>query len=49
MVDILMLESKFIGKLKDQLQVVFLYVDKNYRDKRLGNKLMDFAKNKAKK
>lgn len=47
MVGIAVLESKFIGKEKDQLQLVFLHVDKYYRDKGMGNKLVEYVKNKA--
>ncbi len=49
MIGIIVLESKFIGKDKDQLQVVFLHVDNYYRNKGLGNKLIEVVKNKAKK
>ncbi|MFO7796188.1 MAG: GNAT family N-acetyltransferase [Promethearchaeati archaeon] len=48
LIGVVALESKFIGKNEDQLQVVFLHVDQKYRDKGLGQKLMEKAKLKAK-
>ena len=42
------LESKFIGKNKDQLQLKFLQVSHDYRGKGLGRKLFEKAADKAK-
>ena len=41
------LESKYIGKKKDQLQLKFLHVDRSYRKKGLGKVLFDKAVEKA--
>ena len=49
LVGIIALGCEFIGSRKDQLQMVFLHVDHNYRDKGLGTKLMNFVIKKAKK
>ena len=48
LIGIIALESRFIGKNEDQLQLVFLHIDQKYRDKGLGHLLMDKAKLKAK-
>jgi len=42
------LESKFIGKNKDQLQLALLHVSNKYRKMGIGKKLLDLARNKAK-
>jgi len=47
-VGVVALECKFIGSNNDQLQVVFLHIDKNYRKKGYGKILMNQAKEKAK-
>ncbi len=47
MVGLISLECKFIGSANNQLQVVFLHVDKNYRKKGFGRKLMDKVKERA--
>jgi N-acetylglutamate synthase-like GNAT family acetyltransferase len=47
-VGIVALECKFIGSNNDQLQVVFLHIDKNYRKKGYGKILMNQAKERAK-
>jgi predicted N-acetyltransferase YhbS len=49
MIGIMALDCDFIGKKKDQLQMAFLHVDKNYRNRGIGEKLMSKAKEKAKK
>jgi N-acetylglutamate synthase-like GNAT family acetyltransferase len=41
------LESKFIGKKKDQLQLYLLYVSKVYRKCGVGKKLMQMSMDKA--
>ena len=41
------LECNFIGRNNDQLQVVFLHIDKNYRKKGYGKILMNKAKERA--
>ena len=38
------LESKFIGESKDQLQLKFLHVSSAYRNKGLGTRLFELAK-----
>jgi predicted N-acetyltransferase YhbS len=43
------LESKFIGKKRDQLQLYFLHVDTHYRRMGIGEKLLGKAMVKAKK
>jgi len=47
-VGVVALECKFIGSNNDQLQVVFLHIDKNYRKKGYGKILMNKAKERAK-
>lgn len=49
LIGIIALESNFIGSGKDQLQVPFLHIDANYRDKGLGTKLMNLVKKRAKR
>ena len=41
------LESKFIGKRKDQLQLKFLHVSRGYRKNGLGAKLFELARSTA--
>ncbi len=48
MIGFVALENEFIGKNRDQLQLVFLYVSKNFRRKGIGTELLDLAKRKAK-
>jgi GNAT superfamily N-acetyltransferase len=43
------LESRFIGRKKDQLQLYFHHVDSHYRHKGLGGKLLKQVTEKAKK
>ena len=43
------LESKFIGRKKDQIQLYFHHVDSHYRHKGIGGKLLRQAMKKAKK
>jgi len=43
------LESKFIGREKDQLQLYFHHVDRHYRHKGIGGKLLKQVMDKAKK
>jgi len=43
------LESKFIGRKKDQLQLYFHHVDSRYRHKGIGGKLLRQVMEKAKK
>jgi len=47
-VGVIALECKFIGRNNDQLQVVFLHIDKNYRKQGYGKKLMNQIKERAK-
>jgi len=47
-VGVIALECKFIGTNNDQLQVVFLHIDKNYREKGYGKILMNQTKERAK-
>ncbi len=47
-VGVVALECKFIGSNNDQLQVVFLHIDKNYRKKGYGKILMNKTKERAK-
>lgn len=42
-----MLESKFIGKRKDQLQLKLLQVSRAYRNHGLGTKLFETARSTA--
>lgn len=41
------LESRFIGKNRDQLQLKFLHVSRDYRKKGLGTQLFQLARAKA--
>ena len=41
------LESRFIGKNGDQLQLKFLHLSRAYRNQRLGQRLFDLAKSEA--
>jgi len=47
MIGIAALEKEFIGKNKDQLQLTFLHVSKDFRQKGVGTKLLNLAKQKA--
>ncbi|MEJ2250005.1 MAG: GNAT family N-acetyltransferase [Candidatus Lokiarchaeota archaeon] len=47
LIGIIALECEFIGFNNNQLQVVFLHVDKNYRDSGIGTKLMKIVIEKA--
>jgi len=47
LIGIIALEIKFIGSNNDQLQVVFLHVAHDYRDKGLGSNLMDLVIKRA--
>ncbi len=47
-IGVIALECKFIGSNNDQLQVVFLHIDKNYRKKGYGKILMNQTKERAK-
>ena len=49
LIGIVVLESKFIGKNKDQLQLKFLHVGHDFRNKGLGTKLFTIAVNEARK
>ena len=49
MIGLVSLNNQFIGKNKDQLQIVSLHVSKNFRKKGIGKALFDIAKEKAKK
>ena len=44
LVGVVVLDSKRIGKHKDQLQLKFLYVSRSYRKKGLGTRLFELAK-----
>ena len=44
LVGVAVLESKFIGKRKDQLQLKFLHVSRAYRKNGLGSKLFELAR-----
>ena len=48
MVGAAVLESRFIGKAKDQLQLKFLHVSSGYRKKGLGKTLFEKAAGRAK-
>jgi len=48
LIGIIALETKFIGSNNDQLQVVFLHVAHDYRDKGLGSNLMNLVTKRAK-
>lgn len=47
LVGVAILDNKFIGKDKDQLQLQFLHVSKDYRKQGLGKKLFHLAADKA--
>jgi predicted N-acetyltransferase YhbS len=47
LIGIAILESKFIGAQKDQLQLKFLHVSQAYRGQGLGKKLFESARDKA--
>lgn len=47
LVGVAVLESKFIGRRKDQLQLKFLHVSRAYRNRGLGAKLFELAKTAA--
>jgi predicted N-acetyltransferase YhbS len=47
LIGVIALECDFIGRKKDQLQMVFLHVDSHYRHQGIGKKLMEKAKEKA--
>jgi GNAT superfamily N-acetyltransferase len=47
MIGVVVLESKFIGRNKDQLQLKFLHVSASYRKKGLGRILFEKAVAKA--
>ena len=44
LIGVVVLESKRIGKRKDQLQLKFLHVSSSYRNKGLGTRLFELAK-----
>jgi len=48
LIGIAILESKFIGSKKDQLQLKFLHVSQTYRGQGLGKRLFELARDKAK-
>ncbi|GAJ06623.1 unnamed protein product [marine sediment metagenome] len=47
LIGIIALETKFIGSNNDQLQVVFLHVAHDFRDKGLGSNLMNLVTKRA--
>ncbi len=47
LVGVAVLESKFIGKDKDKLQLKFLHVSNKYRNQGLGKQLFELARAKA--
>ena len=47
LIGVAILESKFIGKNKDQLQLKFLHVSRDYRNRGLGKQLFELARAKA--
>jgi GNAT superfamily N-acetyltransferase len=49
LIGVVVLESKLIGKRKDQLQLKFLHVSRDFRRKGLGTKLFLIAANEARK
>lgn len=49
LIGIVVLESKFIGKSKDQLQLKFLHISRDFRKKGLGTKLLTIAAHEARK
>jgi len=44
LIGVAILENKFIGENKDQLQLKFLHVSSNYRNQGLGTKLFELAR-----
>ena len=44
LIGVVILERKFIGKNKDQLQLKLLHVSRNYRNRGLGKQLFELAK-----
>jgi predicted N-acetyltransferase YhbS len=49
LVGVAVLESRFIGRPRDQLQLVFLHVGYGYRDRGLGRGLFDLAADEARR
>lgn len=49
LVGVVVLDSKRIGKYKDQLQLLFLHVSRSYRQKGLGTQLFELAKATARR
>lgn len=49
LVGVAVLESRFIGQPRDQLQLVFLHVSHGYRDQGLGRRLFDLAASEARR
>lgn len=47
LIGVAILDSKFIGKGHDQLQLKFLHISRDYRKKGLGKKLFELASAKA--
>lgn len=47
LVGVAVLESKFIGREKDQLQLKFLHVDMAFRKQGIGSQLFELAKREA--
>jgi predicted N-acetyltransferase YhbS len=47
LVAVVVLESRFSGKQRDQLQLKFLHVSRSYRNRGLGAKFFELAKKKA--
>ena len=47
LVGVAILDNKFIGRDKDQLQLKFLHVSRGYRKLGLGRQLFDLARDKA--
>jgi predicted N-acetyltransferase YhbS len=46
-IGVAVLENRFIGKHRDQLQLKFLHVSRTYRSKGLGQQLFDLAEGEA--
>ncbi len=49
LIGVAVLESRFIGNNKDQLQLKFLHVSRGYRSKGLGRQLFESAAHEARK
>jgi predicted N-acetyltransferase YhbS len=49
LIGVVVLESKFIGTHKDQLQLTFLHVSSSYRNKGLGTRLFELARATARR